>query len=88
MDTIKTLGAALLTTKVAGEKEAETNAGTLAMRVERYNPGDIGNKSISMNGSEVLLPVNFTACGNQSGSVNRMVCLAKCFSGAPNDCFL
>ena len=67
----------MLTTLIAGEKEITIEKKSLALGVQRYNAEDTGNKTITLNGSEVILPVNFTACGNQNSSVNRMVCFAN-----------
>ena len=67
----------MLTTLIAGEKEITIEKKSLALGVERYNAKDMGNKTIALDRSEVILPVNFTACGNQNSSVNRMVCFAN-----------
>lgn len=65
-----------MTTKIEGEKESVVTKKSLALAVERYNADDMGNKTISLDGSEVILPANFTACLNKS-SVNRMVCFTN-----------
>ena len=67
----------MLTTLIAGEKEITIEKKSLALGVERYNAKDLGNKTITLDGSEVILPANFTACRNQSSIVNRMVCFAN-----------
>ena len=67
----------MLTTLIAGEKEITIEKKSLALGVERYNAKDRSNKTITLDGSEVILPANFTACCNQSSSVNRMVCFAN-----------
>ena len=67
----------MLTTLIAGEKEITIEKKSLALGVERYNAKYMGNKTITLDGSEVILPANSTACNNQSSSVNRMVCFAN-----------
>ena len=67
----------MLTTLIAGEKEITIEEKSLSLGVERYNTEDMGNKTITLDGSEVNLPSNFKACGNQNSSVNRMVCFAN-----------
>ena len=67
----------MLTTLIAGEKEITIEKKSLALGVERYNAKDMGNKTIALDGSEVILPAHFTPCGNQNSSVNRMVCFAN-----------
>ena len=67
----------MLTTLIAGEKEITIEKKSLALGVERYNAKDMGNKTITLDASEVILPANSTACNNQSSSVNRMVCFAN-----------
>ena len=71
----------MLTTLIAGEKEITFEEKSLALGVQRYNAEDTGNKTITLDGSEVILPANFTAnftaCRNQNSSVNRMVCFAN-----------
>ena len=67
----------MLTTLIAGEKEITIEEKSLSLGVERYNAGDMGNKTITLDGSEVILPANFTACGNQNSSVTRRVWFAN-----------
>ena len=68
----------MLTTLIAGEKEITIEEKSLSLGVERYSAEDMGNKTITLDGSEVNLPANFIACGNQNSSVNRMVCFINC----------
>ena len=71
---MKKIGGAILTTKIDGEKETTIKKESFALAVERYKADDMSNKTINLDGSEVILPANFKACVNKS-SVNRMVCL-------------
>ena len=65
----------MLTTKIAGEKETTMKTKTLAVGVSKENA--IGKEAITLTGSTVKFPDNFSVFYKFNTSVNRVVCFAQ-----------
>ena len=78
-DTLNNLMAAVGTTLIPGEKEKVLNSTSITAAVCMEKLDELGNKPISLKGTEAVLPSNLSSSFATNSSVQRVVSLSLKF---------
>ena len=78
-DTLKNLTAAVGTTLIPGEEEKELSSTSITAAVCMEKLDELGNKTISLNRTEAVLPSDFSSSFATNSIVQRVVSLSLKF---------
>ena len=78
-DTLNNLMAAVGTTLIPGEEEKELSSTSITAAVRKEKLDELGNKTISLEGTEAVLSSDFSSSLPTNSSVQRVVSLSLKF---------